>query len=74
MCVCTIENMERKSRNRPEPLSQSQKHRRQAGDIILKEVMTWVSRGEKGILTMVRGELAIQVRCQKVKVTHKLQK
>ena len=29
---------------------------------------------QKGILTMVRGELAIQVSFQKVKVTHKLQK
>ena len=58
MCVCTIENMERKSRNRPEPLSQSQKHRRQAGDIILKEVMTWVSRGEKPRRQLLRGRPA----------------
>ena len=47
MCVCTIET-----------LSLSQKPRRQAGYIILKEVMTWVSRGEKPGRQLLRGRPA----------------
>ena len=57
MCICTIENMGRKS-NTPEPLSLSQKHRRQEGDNILKEVMTWVSGGEKPRRHLLRGRPA----------------
>ena len=55
MCVCTIDNIVRNSRTRPVPES---KHRRQAGCIILKEVMTWVSRGEKPRRQLLRGRPA----------------
>ena len=58
MCVCLLGDIERKSRIRPEPLYQSQKHRTQLGDIILKEVMTWVGRGDKPRRQQLRGRPA----------------
>ena len=58
MCVCLLGDMEKPSRIHPEPLTQSQKHRRQLGDLILRKVMAWVGKGEKPSKKQLKGRPA----------------
>ena len=58
MCVCLLGDMENPSRLQPASLTQSQKHRRQKADLITREVIRWVEKGEKPTQEQLRGRPA----------------
>ena len=55
MCVCLLGDTNNSHHLKPAPLTLSQKHRRQRADLIVREVIGWVERGEKPSREQLRG-------------------